>query len=84
MWPTAVPLRASSLAANPVRLTGTQLLPLCASNFRSGLTGKRFGCNGVVFLQKSGDVMIKRFEHGGNVYQPAPEGKAWLDFSAQL
>lgn len=28
--------------------------------------------------------MIKRFEHGGNVYQPAPEGKEWLDFSANI
>ena len=28
--------------------------------------------------------MIQRFEHGGNVYQPAPKGKAWLDFSANI
>lgn len=35
-------------------------------------------------LQKSGDFMIQRFEHGGNVYQPSPKGKAWLDFSANI
>ena len=28
--------------------------------------------------------MIQRFEHGGNVYQPSPKGKAWLDFSANI
>lgn len=28
--------------------------------------------------------MIQRFEHGGNVYQPSPQGKAWLDFSANI
>ena len=28
--------------------------------------------------------MIQRFEHGGNVYQPLPKGKAWLDFSANI
>ena len=28
--------------------------------------------------------MIKRFEHGGNIYQPAPDGGPWLDFSANI
>ena len=28
--------------------------------------------------------MIQRFEHGGNVYQTSPQGKAWLDFSANI
>lgn len=28
--------------------------------------------------------MLQRFEHGGNVYQTAPHGKKWLDFSANI
>ena len=28
--------------------------------------------------------MIKRFEHGGNIYQSAPDGGPWLDFSANI
>lgn len=28
--------------------------------------------------------MIQRFEHGGNIYQPAPDGASWLDFSANI
>ena len=28
--------------------------------------------------------MIKRFEHGGNIYQPVPDGGPWLDFSANI
>ncbi|MCI7600812.1 MAG: threonine-phosphate decarboxylase CobD [Megasphaera sp.] len=28
--------------------------------------------------------MIKRFEHGGNIYQPVPDGGSWLDFSANI
>lgn len=28
--------------------------------------------------------MLKRFEHGGNIYAAPPPGKAWLDFSANI
>ena len=28
--------------------------------------------------------MIKRFEHGGNIYEAPPPGKVWLDFSANI
>ena len=28
--------------------------------------------------------MIKRFEHGGNIYQPAPMAVRWLTFSANI
>lgn len=28
--------------------------------------------------------MMKRFEHGGNIYEAPPPGKAWLDFSANI
>lgn len=28
--------------------------------------------------------MIREFEHGGNIYEPAPDGEAWLDFSANI
>lgn len=27
---------------------------------------------------------MQKFEHGGNVYQQAPDGKSWLDFSANI
>lgn len=29
-------------------------------------------------------LLIQRFEHGGNIYQAPPPGKAWLDFSANI
>ena len=28
--------------------------------------------------------MLKRFEHGGNIYAAPPPGKSWLDFSANI
>lgn len=29
-------------------------------------------------------LLIQRFEHGGNIYQAPPKGKAWIDFSANI
>lgn len=29
-------------------------------------------------------LLIQRFEHGGNIYQAPPEGKTWIDFSANI